>query len=82
MEYGKYIIVLERGHLTPILFGSLIPHDTFLQCYPKANILSAGFFRTDGIKGEEIITLGESTTLDLSPNDGDNILIKKFLQGH
>jgi len=82
MEYGKYIIVLERGHLIPILFDSLIPHDTFLRCFPKANILSAGFFRTDRIKGEEIITFGKSINLDLSPNNGDNILIKKLLQGH
>jgi len=79
MDYGKYIIVLERGHLTPILFGSLISHGTFLQCYPKANITSAGFFRTDG---DDITTFGESTKLDLSPNDGDNMLIKKILQGY
>jgi len=79
MNYGKYIIVLEREHLTPILFGNLISHDTFLQCYTKSNILSAGFFRTDG---DDIITFGESTILDKTANDGDGSIIKKIIQGY
>lgn len=76
MEYGKYITVLERGIIVAIVFDSLIEHSTFLKCYHKDNVVSAGFFRMDD---EDIITYGKSTSLDKSPNDEDGKIIKILL---
>ena len=80
---GKYIIVINRGHEVAILFHSLIEHDTFLDCYIKAHIKAAGFFRAQGHAGEiEIICYGRSDSLDIcSRPDIDYLIIEKMLQG-
>ena len=77
MDYSKYIIVKEMGHNVPILFSHLISHDTFLQCYAKVNIKSAGFFRVE--KDDTTTTFGKSLSLNLSSNSEDAILIEKLL---
>ena len=84
MEKGKYIIVKERGHLVPILFHLLISHDTFLNCYHKDNIHSAGFFQIVlfPIHDKHIITVhvfGKSTSLNLKTDDDDAKRIEHLL---
>lgn len=83
MEYGKYIIVEERGHEVAIVFDSLIQHNSF----SSVKIISAGFFRIEIIFDSvlinyafEVITFGESISLKLKPRKEDAALITKILK--
>lgn len=82
MEKGKYIIVLENGHKVPILFHTLITHDTFLKCYSKANIKSAGFFEVFKPLPDTIVvdTFGASQSLEISSDSEDCTLLSNFLK--
>ncbi len=84
MDKGKYIIVLERGNKVAILFSSLIGHDTFLKCYCKANIVSAGFFEVysdqDNHDYHCIEPFGKSTMLKIESHpEEDKKIIERFL---
>jgi len=83
MSFGKYIIV---DNYQPILFHKTISHDSFIRVFPKDMITSAGFFQVTGKPTEkdptaiEVSVFGDSTTLKLSPKEGDEDVIIKTLR--
>lgn len=95
MEYGKYITIEYMGHIIPILFHPLIPHNEVVGM--NSNIKSAGFFRIDTLtvtetafqgsnlfskrKDISVTTFGSSTMLQLESKKEDEELIKKILIG-
>jgi len=89
MFEGKYIIIDFDGsgfRGTPILFHSIISHDTFLNIYEKDRIMSAGFFMVGAEPTEKddkdigVSVWGKSVTLGKKTREEDAELIKNLLR--
>jgi len=82
----KYIIITSRGVEIPILFNFLISHDTFLDCFLKSSICSAGFFELYSDQDDHdktlVNTYGKSISLQITSRKEDTLIIQKFLNGN
>lgn len=81
MEYGKYVIVKNRGHEVAIVFDPIIKHIVFSFAF-VGDIISAGFFRVGIAENKDIgiTTFGKSTSLKLTSRRADAALIAKILK--
>jgi len=85
MDYGKYIIVEERGHEVAVLFNCLIEHQSLSLAF--CNIVSAGFFEVGAEPNKEdsrdigVSVWGKSVSLNIEARKGtDEKLIKDVLR--
>jgi len=84
MDYGKYVIIEERGHECAILCNALIPHSDVAR---GKKVISAGFFSIGYSKSMlasaaaqfSVSTFGESVTLEVKARAEDASLVHKAL---
>jgi len=87
MDYGKYIIVEEKGHEVAVMFDCLIEHGNFITLFRYEKIKSAGFFAVGAEPTQEdsnnidVDVWGKSVSLNIEARKGeDEKLIKKVLR--
>lgn len=87
MDYGKYVIIEERGHECAILCNNLIPHSDVAI---GKKVVSAGFFDIGHSKSKldnmgnaaaqfTVSTFGESVTLKVKAREKDANLVHRAL---
>lgn len=79
MEYGKYVIVEEKGCELAILFDPILQHNVVANGF---KVLSAGFFSSCAEnKDIDVGVWGVSTSLNIGSREIDPLIIKRVLIG-
>lgn len=79
----KYIIIQIQFCLVPVIFSDLIDHSTFLECWCKSSIVSAGFFKfwsyPEKCSYRYVEVYGSSIILKTKSRPEDRLVLEVFL---